>query len=88
MPSDISQVQGGTNSSSSSGSLTSGILPTALSGGSTRHMIPTAVQPVIAAGHTGPSLASLIRGSHQVSPAGHVIHPPFPSHVPRGKSFC
>ncbi|XP_054723437.1 histone deacetylase complex subunit SAP130-like [Uloborus diversus] len=80
--SDIAQAQVGTTTASSCGALTPGILPSALTSSGSRHIIP-AVHPVIAAGNTGPSMASIIRGS-QVSPAGHVIHPPFSSHVPRG----
>ncbi|KAF8767883.1 Histone deacetylase complex subunit SAP130 like protein [Argiope bruennichi] len=80
--SDITQT--GTTTASSSGTLTPGILPSALSGGS-RHMIPAAVHPVIAAGNSGPSMASIIRSSHQIPPSGHVIHQQsFSSHVPRG----
>ncbi|GFT56579.1 histone deacetylase complex subunit SAP130-A [Nephila pilipes] len=80
--SDITQA--GTTTASSSGALTQGILPSALSGGS-RHMIPTAVHPVIAAANSGPSMASIIRSSHQIPPSGHVIHQQsFSSHVPRG----
>ncbi|XP_035222877.1 histone deacetylase complex subunit SAP130-like isoform X1 [Stegodyphus dumicola] len=82
--SDITQAQSGTTTPNSSGNITPGILPSALSGSTNRHMIPTAVHPVIAAGSSGPSMASIIRGSHQVAPAGHVIQPPFSSHVPRG----
>ncbi|GIY87891.1 histone deacetylase complex subunit SAP130-A [Caerostris darwini] len=74
----------GTTTASSSGGLTPGILPSALSGGA-RHMIPTAVHPVIAAGNSGPSMASIIRSSHPMPPSGHVIHQQsFSSHVPRG----
>ncbi|CAL1267508.1 unnamed protein product [Larinioides sclopetarius] len=80
--SDITQT--GTTTASSSGTLAPGILPSALSGGS-RHMIPAAVHPVIAAGNSGPSMASIIRSSHQIPPSGHVIHQQsFSSHVPRG----
>ncbi|GFR17402.1 histone deacetylase complex subunit SAP130-A, partial [Trichonephila clavata] len=80
--SDITQA--GTNTPSSSGALTQGILPSALSGGN-RHMIPAGVHPVIAAGNSGPSMASIIRSSHQIPPSGHVIHQQsFSSHVPRG----
>ncbi|XP_071033916.1 histone deacetylase complex subunit SAP130 isoform X7 [Parasteatoda tepidariorum] len=74
----------GTTTANSSGTVTPGILPSALSGSGGRHMIPTAVHPVIAAGSSGPSMASIIRGSHQVPPSGHVIHQSFSSHVPRG----
>ncbi|GIY65714.1 hypothetical protein CEXT_338531 [Caerostris extrusa] len=74
----------GTTTASSSGGLTPGILPSALSGGA-RHMIPAAVHPVIAAGNSGPSMASIIRSSHPLPPSGHVIHQQsFSSHVPRG----
>ncbi|KAG8184424.1 hypothetical protein JTE90_004592 [Oedothorax gibbosus] len=81
--SDIVQTST-TSSSSGVSTLTSGILPSALSGGS-RHMIPSGVHPVITAGNTGQSMASIIRSSHQGPPTGHVIHQQsFSSHVPRG----
>lgn len=88
MPQASDIVQTSTTSSSSGvATLASGILPSALSGGN-RHMIPSGVHPVITAGNSGQSMASIIRGSHQGPPTGHVIHQQsFSSHVPRGDTI-